>query len=36
MYALQKLRVQHALQFDSVEMLAVYSVRTRGGKEPEG
>jgi len=35
-YALQKLRVQHALHFDSVEILAVYSVRNLGGKEPEG
>jgi len=35
-YAVQKLRVQHALHFDSVEILAVYSVRNLGGKEPEG
>jgi len=35
-YALQKLRVQYALHFDSVAILAVYSVRNLGGNEPEG
>jgi len=35
-YAVQKLRVQHALYFDSVEILAVYTVRNLGDKEPEG
>jgi len=35
-YSLQKLRVQHALHFDSVEILALYSVRNLGGKGPEG
>jgi len=36
LYALQKLRVQHALHFDSVEILAVYSIRNLGGKEAKG
>jgi len=35
-YALQKLRVQHALHFDFIEIVAVYSVRNLVGKEPEG
>jgi len=35
-YALEKHRVQDVLHFDSVEILAVYSVRNLGGKEPEG
>ena len=35
-YALQKPRVQNALDFDSVEILAVDCVRNLGGKEPEG
>jgi len=35
-YPLQKLRVKHALHFDSVEILVVYRVRNLGVKEPEG
>jgi len=35
-YELQKSRVQHALHFDSVEILAVYRIGNLGGKEPEG
>ena len=35
-YALHSLRVHHALHVASVEILAVYSVRNLGGKEPEG
>jgi len=35
-YAFQKFRVQHALHFDSVEILAVYSVSNLVGKEPDG